>query len=58
MENHSLPRALILELLLAPLFVMSARAADSPPAIDAVAERYVRLQLAIGVRLPPGAGID
>ena len=45
MENRSLAGALILSLLLAS----GARAADSHAAIDSAAERYVRLQLAIGV---------
>jgi hypothetical protein len=45
MENHSLAGALIVALL----FVAGARAAESSAGIDAIAERYVRLQLAIGV---------
>lgn len=52
MENHPLPRALILALLL----VTGAHAADSRTGIDAVAERYVRLQLAIGVQDPDHVG--
>jgi hypothetical protein len=52
MENHSLPRVLILALLL----VTGARTADSSAGIDAVAERYVRLQLAIGVHDPDHVG--
>lgn len=52
MENHSLPRALILALVL----TTGARAADSRAAIDSIAERYVRLQLAIGVHDPDHVG--
>jgi hypothetical protein len=52
MENHSLTGALIAALLL----VTGACAAESSPGIDAIAERYVRLQLAIGVHDPDHVG--
>jgi hypothetical protein len=57
MENHSLARWLILALLFAAgAAAAAAQSGHDESGIDAVAERYVRLQLAIGVHDPEHLG--